>query len=538
MGIDRSDPFGAATTWAFFPGMFHPMFDNGGAENHKIFHTLGQFMLAELKDDSGSFAEYNIKGYSGDTWGYNGLCASFIDQQSSGGAKFTFGTGSAGQIDFPNKQSWTIWGLHKPVDGGDGPSSSEDPRLLSRDKGSGTNDHMYMIGGVRSSGTKSRTRCSIGSPGSTTTLVGTLSWQENALNFICATYDGSTLSIHTLREDGQYSVSTTSESGDINDETGASMGLALGGNFDNDNAYEGEILGAGVLDCPLDESAIRAFASDVTRIVKPAAPMVYFFEAASGSITMTISESVGIADAQSGKLSTATTIVESAAIVDVEAGKLSTGISISEAAASTDSSGGPLGQNQTLIEAISSSDSLSDVLHTAITVELAANATDLMSTLANYGLTIAESANIADIVSAATAGGITLTISDIITAADNVSISANFKMTISESALILDSESSKAGFLASISEAVSGIDTVSTTVPSVLTLTINEAINALDSLTYNVIGGMITAMISINPLVSGNISESALINGNISDMPLIDGEINDIPVITGTITVS
>ena len=188
----------------------------------------------------------------------------------------------------------------------------------------------------------------------------------------------------------------------------------------------------------------------------------------AGGIIMSISESAGIVDVQLAQFGAISTISESAALVDIESSRFSAGMSIAEAAAGTDTDSGQAMMNATIAEALAASDVLSTLGSGALTVE----------------------------------------VSEAVLSADNVSFSASFSMTISESSLATDA--------------------VVAIVPIAYNLTINEGASVIDRFNYAAVAGLITAVITINPIISGTITDGSKVSG----------EINDIPVITGTITVS
>jgi hypothetical protein len=129
-----------------------------------------------------------------------------------------------------------------------------------------------------------------------------------------------------------------------------------------------------------------------------------------------------------------------------------------------------------------------------------------------------------------TDGVVTLNIGEVSTASDGVSMSASFSMTLSESAQASDSIASRATLLATIAEALSASDTFGGFSPSVYTLTIGEAVTALDSVSASLAGlrGLITATITTEPTITGAATTE----------PTITGAATTEPTITGTITVS
>ena len=280
---DKSNSFGARSFWSFFPGTHGIVQSAAGGHEGQIYKSNGQPLIASLRTDAGSAVNYATAPYSGDSLGYRGMVANFFDQGTSGGFEFNFGSGQQGRLEWPNKQSITMWGLFKPIGDGSG-GQLEDPRILSRDDGTGTANHYYMFGGVRSGGNvQSRMRFKIG--GTTQTVVVTSQdWQNDALNFIAATYDGSNLTLHHIREDGGYGTASTSASGDISDSTSGAVGLALGGNFVNDNAFEGEVLAVGALDyAENDQLKLLNFRNDIGQILKPAIASLYFVPVSSST---------------------------------------------------------------------------------------------------------------------------------------------------------------------------------------------------------------------------------------------------------------
>lgn len=285
--LDKSNAFGARTFWAFIPSMHGPVISTPTATtSRKSYKSLGQPLMASLTEDATSAVNNKVFPLSYNSWGYKCLAARFFDQSSGGGWEYTFGTGTAGQIRFPNKQSWTIWALFKPQGNGS-PNDTEDPRILSRDTSSAEADHYYMIGGVRNlPACRARSRIKINGTTYTTVVTGQ-NWQSDAINFIACSYDGSAITVSHLREDGGFaSAQTTGLSGDLTDNT-VSAGTVIGGNYVVDNAFQGEIIGVGALDyAESNRYRLQSLARNIGQIIKPKNDPVYFFTAATGSISV------------------------------------------------------------------------------------------------------------------------------------------------------------------------------------------------------------------------------------------------------------
>ena len=269
-----------------------------------------------------------------------------------------------------------------------------------------------------------------------------------------------------------------------------------------------------------------------------------------GGVVMTISESATAADIESAQANLLSTISESASASDTATGKLSASLSVSESAGASDTDTGQYATSQEIIEAVQASDLAGTLLKSILTQNLSALASDTVSLKANYGLTLSESAGATDTdtgkasliatlsesatgsdsVSMPTDGVVTLNIGEVSTASDGVSMSASFSMTLSESAQASDSIASRATLLATIAEALSASDTFGGFSPSVYTLTIGEAVTALDSVSASLAGlrGLITATITIEPMITGAATTE----------PTITGAATTEPTITGTITVS
>ena len=307
-------------------------------------------------------------------------------------------------------------------------------------------------------------------------------------------------------------------------------------------------------------------------------------------IVMTISESATAADTESTQANLLSTISEAASASDTAAGRLSASLSVSESAGASDTDTGQYATSQEIIEAVQASDLTGTLLKAILTQNLSALASDTVSLKANYGLTISEtasgtdstagkaaliatlsesasasdtessqaalsatiseSAQGSDSVSLPADGTVTISIGEASVASDGVSMSAHFSMTLAESAQAADLLSSKAGFISTISESTQASDNLAgrasllTTIaealaasdtfggfsPSVYTLTIGEAVTALDSISASLAGlrGFVTATITINPMITGAVDTESAIAGTLTTEPII----------TGTITVS
>jgi hypothetical protein len=161
-----------------------------------------------------------------------------IEQRVSGLTNFN--------LPFIHRQRWTVFSIFQTV--GVLRNGTSDPRMLSKDNGSGETDHTFMIG-THNSG--ARARCRIGFGGSRTGSGETLSTgvdnlTTNSRGVIAASYNGSTLRMFSLREDGNFQENSASRSGDVTYNTDP---IAIGGNANiTQNFFPGFIECVAVLD--------------------------------------------------------------------------------------------------------------------------------------------------------------------------------------------------------------------------------------------------------------------------------------------------
>jgi hypothetical protein len=137
-----------------------------------------------------------------------------------------------------------------------------------------------------------------------------------------------------------------------------------------------------------------------------------------------------------------------------------------------------------------------------MTLSESATATDTGGISVRHNLSVSEAVVGADSVSLPTYGT-----AEAATAADTVSMSASFTMTIAEAADATDTASIRAAFLASMAEALTASDAFVGVAPSVYTLTLSEAVTALDLVETTRIKtslkGFVTATITIGPASTG-----------------------------------
>ena len=260
--------------------------------------------------------------------------------------------------------------------------------------------------------------------------------------------------------------------------------------------------------------------------------------AAATSVTMTISEATTAADTESAQANLISTISETSSATDTTTGKLSASLSLNESAGASDTDQGQYATSQEILEAVQANDLTDTLFHALLTQNLTALASDTVSLKANYGLTLSESAGATDTgtgkasltatisesaqgndsVSLPADGVVTISIGEASTASDGVSMSANFSMTLAESAQAADSVSGRATLLATIADALYASDSFGGFSPSVYTLTIGEAVTALDSVSAALAGlrGLITATITIEPTITGAATTEPTITGTIT----------------------
>ena len=150
-------------------------------------------------------------------------------------------------------------------------------------------------------------------------------------------------------------------------------------------------------------------------------------------------------------------------VTGVQTCALPISLSLNESAGASDTDQGQYATSQEILEAVQVNDLAGAMFHALLTQNLSALASDSVSLKANYGLTLSESAN------------------------------------------AVDSVTGRATLLATIAEALSASDTFGGFSPSVYTLTIGEAVTALDSVSAALAGlrGLITATITIEPMITG-----------------------------------
>ena len=172
---------------------------------------------------------------------------------------------------FINKTAFTLVGIFRPIGNGTA-GGTGDPRVFSKDIGSGEADHDLMIGGVRATtAPEFRTRVRIGT--STLTVVTSGSeWQTDAWNLVAVTVNpsgaNSTVRVIGIRQDGALYSNSASQAGVYNPRTTTDIALFSNG-VSNQNMLDGEILSVTMFDGVLSDLALRSFFANPWQVFKP-----------------------------------------------------------------------------------------------------------------------------------------------------------------------------------------------------------------------------------------------------------------------------
>jgi len=172
---------------------------------------------------------------------------------------------------FINRPSFTLVGIFRPNGAGDA-GGSGDPRIFSKDLGSGADDHDVMIGGLRAfDAPECRARIRIGSSTLTVVTSGN-EWQTDAWNLIAVTVtpSGANTNVRVIgiREDGTLYSNTGSQAGTYNPRTTTDIALFSNG-VSNQNMFDGEILCVTMFDGVLSDGNLRKFFANPWQIFEP-----------------------------------------------------------------------------------------------------------------------------------------------------------------------------------------------------------------------------------------------------------------------------
>jgi len=288
--FDRGNRYGRQAFFSFWPAM--------DVRTDYLINTPGPFKVRCLglpkpfeltMAGTGTALEFRSSKSSK----YQGLVAN-LQANGADGPKWSL---AATSIRFPNKQNWTILAVVLPT--GDGTESNQnDARVFAEDDGTGSANHNYMIGWVRAAGAAAA-RIRVRISGTTYTLViASHIIQSDALNLVAATYDGSVLTVHHLREDGTYAtpVTQTGLSGDVETDTSGSNGLAIGSSYNGGsftNVFDGEIHCVCAVNGALGELDFRNILDDYTQLIKPKS-VSYFVPSAAGFVAQLTAASVAM----------------------------------------------------------------------------------------------------------------------------------------------------------------------------------------------------------------------------------------------------
>lgn len=254
--FNQKNFFGRHCVWAMIPGWsdfdFSSADSTTSAPKLGVLESVGQRM--EFADsEATSDASATVSIVSGD-YGHLGKLRALQMSPVSNTSFVNFRRGDADEgIIFPDPQNLTILaivrtaGLNQPGGG--------DPRIFSKDVGTGEADHDLMIG-LAAAGVNARCRVRIGSA-TRTIIPNAVEVQNNALNLIAGGVfrdagapSNSTGWCAILREDGGYDdTSTGAVVGAYNPRTTAAMAIGATANtVSNQNAFEGDIIGVWAFD--------------------------------------------------------------------------------------------------------------------------------------------------------------------------------------------------------------------------------------------------------------------------------------------------
>lgn len=173
---------------------------------------------------------------------------------------------------FIERSEFTLVGIFKPKGNGSF-NDAGDPRIFTKDLGSGADDHDLMIGGVRAlPNCEFRARVRVGTS-TRTVITSGFNIQQDAWNAIAVTVgqsaSGVALSkVHGLREDGLYNFNTDSVAGSYAPRTTTDLALFATA-ADGSNQFEGDILYIAMFDGAFQEGDIRRLFDDPWQIFAP-----------------------------------------------------------------------------------------------------------------------------------------------------------------------------------------------------------------------------------------------------------------------------
>lgn len=262
--FNRRNFFGKHCIWACIPGWYH----NDWTTNDHFTNGVGQGMLESVGqrmvflDDNLSSAEDTSSHARDrtDTYGHLGTCKAIrLTQNNPSGGRLRFIRSIAdGGIIFPDKKNFTILTIIRPIGDGRG-GGTPDPRVFSKDTGSGEQDHDLMIG-IVDAGNYARCRVRSTEGGGTTISIftSTTTIQDDALNLIAGGLYQLTNTSNTwgwcahLREDGAYDDNSETTNGTYEYAPRTTTGIAIGANYGAaDNEYHGDIIGIWAFDISL-----------------------------------------------------------------------------------------------------------------------------------------------------------------------------------------------------------------------------------------------------------------------------------------------
>ena len=176
---------------------------------------------------------------------------------------------------------------------------SSDNRIISKATGSGSQDHFYMVSGIRQSG-QDRLRFRLKTNGQTTTLIaGSGALNTGVWTHVVAWYDGSEMRLY---KDGIV-VGSTSKSGSI--DTSAAVTTRIGQNPNNYGTFDGILDDIRIYDRALNQSEIDEIIAGQPPTPDTTPPTISMTAPADGatvsssvSITASASDNIGVVGVQ------------------------------------------------------------------------------------------------------------------------------------------------------------------------------------------------------------------------------------------------
>ena len=238
--------------------------------------------------------------------------------------------------------------------------------------------------------------------------------------------------------------------------------------------------------------------------------------AETGIIT-TIDETANASDGVSTRVVFRATVSETANASDVITGRAIASVTVDDIAQGLDVIAGRNTLSTAISETANASDAITGHRITRTSIADTANASDVDISRGILKTLLTETANASDVINIPAEGVKSLSIDETANAADAISFRVNFAMSIDDMASATDTDTGGATLRAAIDELANAVDTIAASAPGVYSLTINETAIGSDRVrgSTGVLEGVITATLSVSPLISASIDTKAAIAANI-----------------------